>query len=144
MTMRKLVTIFTYLFSGSIIVTIISKKMSKQKSDNVEKGVGSDESAELIKQELAKPPDYAKLHWSSSITKKYNETYEFTPHVTPSSTITPSMPGVAKSNKHSIGDDSYFGADEDASCYKQRRAKKGRSIRTSTPTKSTSSNFIKQ
>ena len=118
--------------------------MSKRKSDSEENNVASDDSAELIKQELAKPPAYAKLHLSSSITKKYDDTYEFTPHVTPSSTIAPSMSDVAKSNKHYFVDESYF-SDEDASCYKPRRAKKRRSrIHTSTPTKSTSSNFIKQ
>ena len=119
--------------------------MSKRKSDSEENDVASDDLAELIKQELAKPPAYAKLHLSSSITKNSNDTYEFTPHVTPSSTIAPSMSGVTKSNKHSFVDDSYF-SDEDDSCYKQGRAKKSRSIRKSyrTPTKSTSSNFIKQ
>ena len=145
MTMINLKRIFTYFFFGFIIGTIIYNKMSKQKPYSVEDDVASDDSAELIKQELAKPPAYAKLHLSSSITKKYDDTYEFTPHVTPSSTIAPSMSDFAKSNKHSFVDDSYF-SDEDASCYKQRRAKKGRSIRKSchTPTKSTSSNSIKQ
>ena len=97
--------------------------MSKQKLYSVEDDVASDDSAELIKQELAKPPDYAKLHLSSSITKNSNDTYEFTPHVTPSSTIAPSMSGVTKSNKHSFVDDSYF-SDDDDSCYKKDEQKK--------------------
>ena len=53
--------------------------------------IDSDDSAELIRQELAKPPSYARLH-CSSITKNQDDSFsDKKPKVTPSSVASRSL-----------------------------------------------------
>ena len=67
-----------------------------------------DDSAELIRQELAKPPNYAKLHYPLSITKNNDNSFGYHNHtnVTPSSTVAHSASKRCTSNDISYFSDS--------------------------------------
>ena len=79
------------------------------KASATDNELGSDDdSADLIRQELAKPPSYAKLHYSSSITKNNNNSFGYHSHtnVTPSSTVAHSASKRCNSNDASYFSDS--------------------------------------